>query len=74
MMKVFHKIKQHPFYIKCSSWEYWPMQFLYFPIYIQHLWLSLKARHPFFFLVTNPAIDEGFILSDSKYRTLQNCS
>ncbi|NER15523.1 hypothetical protein GWK08_18860 [Leptobacterium flavescens] len=71
MKNVLHKIRQHPFYIKCSSWEYWPMQFLYLPVYIQHLWLSLKARHPFFFLVTNPAIDEGFILSDSKYRTLQ---
>ncbi len=68
---MFNKIKQHPIYIKCSSWEYWPMQLLYLPIYIQHLWLSMKARHPFFFLVTNPAIDEGFILSDSKHRTLQ---
>lgn len=71
MKKVVHRIKQHPLYIKSTSWEYWPMQFLYFPVYIQHFWLTLKARHPFFFLVTNPAIDEGFILSDSKHRTLQ---
>ena len=71
LKNVVHKIRQHPIYIKSSSWEYWPMQFIYLPVYIQHLWLSLKARHPFFFLVTNPAIDEGFILSDSKQRTLQ---
>ena len=66
-----HIIKKHPLAIKLLSWEYWPMQFLYLPVYVQHLWLSIKARHPFFFLVTNPAIDEGFILSDSKHRTLQ---
>ncbi|WP_340202638.1 D-alanine--D-alanine ligase [Ascidiimonas sp. W6] len=64
-------IKNHPLLIKWSNWEYWPMYILYVPVCIQHIWLSLKARNPFFFLTANPAIDEGFILSDSKYNTLQ---
>lgn len=63
--------KNHPFFIKLFHWEYWPMYFLYVPVVIQHLWLSVKAQNPFFFLSANPAIDEGFILSDSKYRTLK---
>jgi len=57
-------------YIKLSNWEYWPMWIYYIPVWIQHFWLSLKVGNLFFFLRTNPAID-GFILSDSKYRTLQ---
>ncbi|WP_340075000.1 hypothetical protein [Leptobacterium sp. I13] len=69
-MKLLHNIKKHPFFIKCSSWEHWPMLFLYIPVYIQHIWLSIKAGNPFFFFITNPAITEGFILSDSKYKTL----
>lgn len=64
-------IKNHPFFIKWSNWEYWPMYILYIPVCLQHLWLSVKAGNPFFFLTANPAINEGFILSDSKFNTLQ---
>lgn len=63
--------KNHPLVIKWSSWEYWPMSILYIPVCIQYLWLALRARNPFFFLTTNPAIDEGLILSDSKFKTLK---
>ncbi len=56
------------FFIKLSSWEYWPSWVLYVPIYVQHIWLTIKTKNPFFFLRTNPAIN-GFILSDSKYET-----
>lgn len=61
------KRKQHLF--KLKHWEYWPMWIYYLPVWIQHFWLSTKVGNLFFFLKTNPAID-GFILSDSKYRTL----
>ncbi|XLS28020.1 hypothetical protein ACJD0Z_12510 [Flavobacteriaceae bacterium M23B6Z8] len=64
-------LKNHPLVIKWSSWEYWPMYVLYIPVCFQHLWLSLRAWNPFFFLTANPAINEGFILSDSKYNTLK---
>ncbi|ETN96049.1 hypothetical protein SAMN04487906_0588 [Zhouia amylolytica] len=62
--------KKNTFTIKIKSWEYWPMWILYVPVFIQHFWLAIKARSLFFFLNTNPGI-EGFILSDSKYKTLK---
>lgn len=46
------------------------MWIFYIPVWLQHFWLSIKLRNLFFFLATNPAI-EGFILSDSKFKTLQ---
>lgn len=64
-------LDKYPWYIKLSSWEYWPMWVLYIPVYVQHIWLSLKARSPFFIYKANPAIDEGFILCDSKFKTQQ---
>lgn len=64
-------LKNKAWYIKCTAWEFWPMWVLYVPVFVQHLWLSAKAKSLFFFLKTNPAINEGFILSDSKYNTLQ---
>ncbi len=70
MKKLWLLIQRQPFYIRWRYVEFWPMFFYYVPVLIQHLWLSLKAHNFFFFLRTNPAID-GFILSDSKYKTLQ---
>lgn len=63
-------LKYH-WYIKLTSWEYWPSWILYIPVWIQHFYLAFKAKSLFFFLKTNPAIDDGFILSDSKFKTLQ---
>jgi len=63
-------LQTRTWYIRLVNWEYWPVWMFYFPVWIQHFWLSLKVRNLFFFLATNPAI-EGFILSDSKFKTLQ---
>ena len=71
MRKLLQKISRHPVYIKWVHWEFWPMQIVYFPVYLQHIWLSVKAGNPFFFLNTNPAIQEGLILDNSKYNSLQ---
>jgi hypothetical protein len=50
-------------YIKIMSWEYWPYQMLYAPIFPYWLWLSLKARSLFFFSTSNPLIENaGFAL------------
>tara|TARA_R110000796_G_scaffold183498_2_gene300015 strand:- start:95439 stop:96485 length:1047 start_codon:yes stop_codon:yes gene_type:complete len=65
-MVVFQK---NPFLIKLNNLEFWPLWFYYIPVWVQHFWLAVKVKNLFFFLSTNPAID-GFILSDSKYRTL----
>ena len=71
MRKLWQKIVHHPLYIKWMNWEFWPMQIVYFPVYIQYLWLAAKARSLFFLLTTNPAINNGFLLDDPKYNTLQ---
>ncbi|TRZ42797.1 hypothetical protein [Robertkochia solimangrovi] len=59
------------FWIKCSSWEYWPMWILYIPVVLQHGWLSVKTRSLFFFLKVNPGIKKGFILSDPKWESFK---
>lgn len=63
-------LRNRTWYIRLMNWEYWPVWVFYIPVWVQHFWLSLKVRNLFFFLATNPAI-EGFILSDSKFKTLQ---
>jgi len=69
-MLTMRSFKIIPCYIKLTHFEHWPSWIFYIPVWIQHIWLSLKTRSLFFFLSTNPAID-GFILSDSKFKTLQ---
>jgi len=59
-----------PWFIRLTQREYWPMWIYYAPVWLQHFWLAAKVRNLYFFLATNPAVD-GFILSDSKHRTLQ---
>ncbi|MDW5290168.1 hypothetical protein [Formosa sp. PL04] len=68
--KIKWSLKTKPWYIKFTNVEYWPSWFFYIPVWIQHGWLAIKTKNLFFFLSTNPAID-GFILSDSKFKTLQ---
>ncbi len=63
-------LKQKTWVIRLLHREYWPGWIYYIPVWIQHFWLSARVKNVFFFLATNPAI-EGFILSDSKYRTMQ---
>ena len=65
------KIKNKTWFIKLTKHEYWPLWVYYTPVFIQHFILSLSAKSLFYFLKTNPAINEGFILSDSKHRTLR---
>lgn len=65
-----HALKYKPWFIKLSNSEYWPVWLYYIPVWIQHFWLALRVRNLYFFLGTNPAVD-GFILSDSKSKTMQ---
>jgi hypothetical protein len=67
---VVSALKRKTWFIKLTNSEYWPVWVYYLPVWIQHFWLALRVRNLYFFLRTNPAI-EGFILSDSKSKTLQ---
>lgn len=62
--------RKYPWLIRLVYWEFWPSWIFYAPVWLQHVWLTLKTGTPFFFLATNPGI-KGFILSDSKSSTLQ---
>lgn len=69
--KILNRIRQRPFFIKLFSWEYWPYQLIYIPIYFYWLWLSLRARSLFFFSLANPAIQLGGLIGESKYEILK---
>ncbi len=60
------------FYTKITNWEYWPFELVYFPILLYYIWLSLKARSFFFFSASNPSIETGGMLGESKFSILKN--
>jgi hypothetical protein len=60
------------FFTKLTHWEYWPFSAVYFPVIVYYLWLSLKARSFFFFSASNPSIETGGMLGESKFSILKN--
>jgi hypothetical protein len=48
------------------NWEFWPWQIVYFPVILYYIWLAIKARSLFFFYSTNPGIESGGLLAESK--------
>ncbi len=68
---MIRKIAYHPFFIKLFNWEYWPFHFVYGPLYFYWLWLCLKARSFFFFNTSNPGIENGGFLMESKWSIYQ---
>jgi len=60
------KILYRPFFIKLLHWEYWPFHVVYSPLYVYWLWLCVKARSFFFFNTSNPSINNGGFLMESK--------
>ena len=44
---------------------------VYIPVYIYWLWLSFKARSFFFFTASNPGIEYGGMLGESKIKILK---
>src|SRR5436189_443984 len=60
------KTLYHPFFIRLFHWEYWPFHVVYGPLYFYWIWLCLRARSFFFFNTSNPSIDNGGFLMESK--------
>jgi hypothetical protein len=58
------------FLIRLGSWEYWPFEVVYIPVFVYWLWLSVKARSLFFFSAANPGIEAGGLLGESKMDVL----
>lgn len=65
---------QSPFFIRLRSWEYWPFAVVYVPVFVYWLWLSIKARSFFFFSASNPSIESGGLLGESKIDILDKIS
>ena len=59
-------LKTKKFFIRLFNWEFWPMYIVYTPLYIYYVWLVIKARHPWFWSASNPGIETGGMLGESK--------
>lgn len=69
-MNIFEPMWRSNFMIKLRHWEYWPFGVLQFPVAFYYLWLSIKARSFFFFTASNPGIEMGGMLGESKFGIL----
>lgn len=63
-------MKKPNFWIRLTSWEYWPFGIVQFPLFFYWVWLSIKARSVFFFSASNPGIYTGGMLGESKFDVL----
>ncbi|MFL5731193.1 MAG: hypothetical protein ACJ75J_17020 [Cytophagaceae bacterium] len=63
-------LRQSSFFTKIFHWEFWPFTLFYSPIFLYWLWLSIKARSFFFFTASNPAIETGGMMGESKIKIL----
>ncbi|MBC8033382.1 MAG: D-alanine--D-alanine ligase, partial [Chitinophagaceae bacterium] len=67
-MNLMQRILYKPFFIRLFHWEYWPFNAVYAPIIPIWLWLCFKERSFFFFSASNPSIEYGGFLMESKKR------
>lgn len=67
--KTYFKLRRY--YIKTTSWEYWPMWVVYFPVSFYYIFLSIKARSFFFFSASNPTIETGGMFFESKWKIFE---
>lgn len=58
-------------YFSIPHFEFWNTHVFHFPIYLYWLFLSCKARSLFFFSASNPGIETGGMMGESKYKILQ---
>jgi hypothetical protein len=59
------------FYIKSTSWEYWPIWLVYFPVSFYYVYLAIKAKSFFFFSASNPTIETGGMFFESKWKIFE---
>jgi hypothetical protein len=67
-MNVVKRILRHPIFIRIFNWEYWSFGMVYAWIYPVWIFLCVRARSFFFFSASNPAIENGGFLYESKKR------
>ena len=65
-MSWWHKLSHRPFFIRLFNWEYWSFHAVYACLYPVWFLLCLRARSLFFFSASNPTIENGGFLFESK--------
>lgn len=55
-------------FIRFGHWEYWNSGIVYFPLFPYLLYLMVRSRDFFFFISTNPGIENGGFTLESKWR------
>ena len=56
---------------KLLNWEYWPMFFLYLPVFIFDTICGIVLRNPFYFKAVNPGLENGGMYGQSKWDLYQ---
>ncbi|MEM6722930.1 MAG: hypothetical protein AAF598_02770 [Bacteroidota bacterium] len=56
---------------KLFNWEYWPTAIVNIPVIFYWLYFALRSRKLFFFSNTNPVIETGGVLGESKINILK---
>lgn len=65
-MKQSRSFWHHPFFIRLFNWEYWSFNAIYLWVLPWWAWLAIRARSFFFFSASNPGIENGGFLNESK--------
>jgi D-alanine-D-alanine ligase-like ATP-grasp enzyme len=60
-----------PTFFKIRHFEFWNTHLFHLPIYLYWLFLSIKARSFFFFSASNPGIETGGMMGESKIKIMQ---
>jgi hypothetical protein len=63
---LLEKIRNSSFWVKFWNWEYWPFNLVYAPVFLLHLWQSLKARSFFYFSASNPGLENAGFIGERK--------
>lgn len=71
-ISLYEKLSVSVFWAKLTRWEFWPFSFFYFPVAFYWAWLCLKTRSLFFFTASNPSIEFGGMLGESKDKIYKN--
>lgn len=64
-------MRRNPDIIKITEWEHWPILAYYIPLLPLFLWRSLKAGHPIYYTIANPAILFSGNGTESKFKSLE---
>jgi hypothetical protein len=65
-MNWWQRLSHRPFFIRLFNWEYWSFHTVYICIYPIWFLLCLRVRSLFFFSASNPTIENGGFLLESK--------